>query len=73
LLTNGEAYCYNDEIGFCEFDYTCDEVNQYYSLWDSYSFKISFEGNTNYLVIPLAAFAKPTYLDNGDEYCTIFV
>jgi hypothetical protein len=34
ISTDGEAHCYNDEIGLCVFDYSCSEIDDNLDLWD---------------------------------------
>jgi hypothetical protein len=67
IASAGQSACKADNGGICYLSKNC---NNYPDLWN-YSFNISFVGevNSNYIVVPLASFAKS---DINNNMCYIY-
>jgi hypothetical protein len=70
IVTQGEAACVENRVGFCSLPNSCATYWQY-NLWE-YDFKIQFSssGDDQYLRIPLSSFAED---DLKNDVCNIYV
>lgn len=68
IISVGQSLCAKVQGGYCILPKSCEE---YSSLW-SYSFKIQFAGQADYMLVPLASFAaNQEYTDRNE--CVIYV
>jgi hypothetical protein len=68
IISEGQVACAKVQGGFCVLPRSCDS---YESLW-TYSFKIQFAGQTDYLIAPLGSFAATQQYLNHTE-CFVYV
>jgi hypothetical protein len=68
IISQGQVACAKVQGGFCVLPRSCDN---YESLW-TYSFRIQFSGQTEYLTVPLGSFAATQNYLNYTE-CFIYV